>query len=92
MISTPSGKQSLQVKVILIICNVYQIKYEFHRRIDATLSDLVAGFFYHTAKLQKNGSYMSIKNPQTVHIHPSSGLSEVQDTIFCVFLLYATFL
>jgi pre-mRNA-splicing factor ATP-dependent RNA helicase DHX16 len=37
---------------------------------------LTAGFFYHTAKLQKNGSYKTVKNPQTVHIHPSSGLAE----------------
>lgn len=37
----------------------------------------LAGYFYHTAKLQKNGSYRTIKNPQTVSIHPSSGLSQV---------------
>ena len=28
------------------------------------------------AELQKNGSYRTVKNPQTVHIHPSSGLSK----------------
>lgn len=27
---------------------------------------------------QKNGSYKTVKNPQTVHIHPSSGMSEVR--------------
>ena len=25
---------------------------------------------------QKNGSYRTVKNPQTVHIHPSSGLAK----------------
>ena len=35
---------------------------------------ITAGFFYHTAKLQKNGSYRTVNNPQTVNIHPSSGL------------------
>jgi len=35
---------------------------------------LVAGFFYHVACLQKNGSYRTIKNPISVHIHPSSSL------------------
>ncbi|CAH8368804.1 unnamed protein product [Eruca vesicaria subsp. sativa] len=34
-------------------------------------------FFPHTAKLQKNGSYRTVKHPQTVHIHPNSGLSQV---------------
>ncbi|KAI3839551.1 hypothetical protein MKX03_028571 [Papaver bracteatum] len=34
-------------------------------------------FFHHSARLQKNGSYRTVKNPQTVHIHPSSGLAKV---------------
>ncbi|EIE19374.1 P-loop containing nucleoside triphosphate hydrolase protein [Coccomyxa subellipsoidea C-169] len=38
---------------------------------------IAAGFFYHSALLQKNGTYRTVKNPQTVHIHPSSGLVEV---------------
>lgn len=45
--------------------------------IDAIRKSITSGFFYHTASLQKNGSYRTVKNPQTVHIHPSSGLSEV---------------
>ena len=44
---------------------------------DAIKKSIAAGFFYHTARLQKTGSYKTIKNPQTVHIHPSSGLIEV---------------
>jgi pre-mRNA-splicing factor ATP-dependent RNA helicase DHX16 len=44
--------------------------------IDAIRKSVTAGFFYHTANLQKNGSYKTVKNPQTVCIHPSSGLSE----------------
>ena len=39
---------------------------------------IAAGFFYHTAQLQKTGSYRTVKNPQTVHVHPSSGLAEVR--------------
>ncbi|KAI3965131.1 hypothetical protein MKW92_039518 [Papaver armeniacum] len=38
---------------------------------------MVVGFFHHTAKLQKNGAYRTVKNPQTVHIHPSSGLAQL---------------
>ncbi|UPQ99353.1 P-loop-containing nucleoside triphosphate hydrolase [Chloropicon primus] len=37
---------------------------------------ITSGYFYHTAQLQRNGSYKTVKNPQTVHIHPSSGLRE----------------
>ncbi|KAL6839139.1 hypothetical protein ACP4OV_031030 [Aristida adscensionis] len=29
------------------------------------------GFFHHSARLQRDGTYKTVKNPQTVHIHPS---------------------
>ena len=45
--------------------------------LDAIRKAITSGFFYHTANLHKNGSYKTIKSPQTVHIHPSSGLFEV---------------
>jgi pre-mRNA-splicing factor ATP-dependent RNA helicase DHX16 len=38
---------------------------------------VASGFFYHTASLQRNGSYKTVKSGQTVHIHPSSGLFEL---------------
>ena len=44
--------------------------------LDSIKKCITAGFFYHTAKLQKNGSYRTVKNPQTVNIHPSSGLAK----------------
>jgi pre-mRNA-splicing factor ATP-dependent RNA helicase DHX16 len=44
--------------------------------VDAIRKAVTSGFFYHTANLQKNGSYKTVKNPQSVFIHPSSGLSE----------------
>lgn len=37
---------------------------------------ITAGFFYHTAKLSKTGSYKTTKHQQTVHIHPNSCLFE----------------
>ncbi|KAM7269789.1 hypothetical protein ACFE04_025286 [Oxalis oulophora] len=37
---------------------------------------ITSGFFPHSAKLQKTGSYRTVKHPQTVNIHPSSGLAE----------------
>ncbi|KAF7113227.1 hypothetical protein RHSIM_RhsimUnG0148700 [Rhododendron simsii] len=38
---------------------------------------ITAGFFPHSARMQKNGSYRKVKTPQTVYIHPSSGLAQV---------------
>ncbi|PQQ09157.1 pre-mRNA-splicing factor ATP-dependent RNA helicase DEAH1 isoform X2 [Prunus yedoensis var. nudiflora] len=38
---------------------------------------ITSGFFPHSTKLQKNGSYRTVKHSETVHIHPSSGLSQV---------------
>ncbi|KAM3703499.1 hypothetical protein ACB098_04G099500 [Castanea mollissima] len=38
---------------------------------------ITSGFFPHSARLQKNGSYRTVKHPQTVHIHPSSGLAQI---------------
>ena len=45
---------------------------------DAIRKTIAAGFFYHSAKLQKSGSYRTVKNSQTVDIHPSSGLAKAE--------------
>ncbi|GBG58980.1 hypothetical protein CBR_g24329 [Chara braunii] len=44
--------------------------------VEAIIKAITSGYFYHTAKLQKSGVYRTVKNPQTVHIHPSSGLAK----------------
>jgi pre-mRNA-splicing factor ATP-dependent RNA helicase DHX16 len=46
------------------------------KNLEAVRKCVAAGFFYHAAKLQKNGAYRTVKNPQTVSIHPSSGLAK----------------
>ncbi|CAK8536889.1 unnamed protein product [Lathyrus sativus] len=45
--------------------------------LDAIKKSIASGFFPHTARLQKHGSYRLVKGQQTVHIHPSSGLVEI---------------
>ena len=45
---------------------------------DAIKKAIAAGFFYNTARLMKDGAYRTIKNPQTIHIHPSSGLTKME--------------
>lgn len=42
--------------------------------LDAVKKAILAGFFPHAAKLQKDGSYRRVREPQTVYVHPSSGL------------------
>ncbi|XP_053377201.1 pre-mRNA-splicing factor ATP-dependent RNA helicase DHX16-like [Mercenaria mercenaria] len=37
---------------------------------------ITAGFFYHTAKLDKGGNYRTVKHKQTVMVHPNSSLFE----------------
>lgn len=44
---------------------------------DSIKKAITSGFFHHSARLQRSGAYRTIKNPQTVHIHPSSGLAQV---------------
>ncbi|KAF5934132.1 hypothetical protein HYC85_030303 [Camellia sinensis] len=39
---------------------------------------ITAGYFPHSARLQKSGFYKTVKHPQTVHIHPTSGLAQVR--------------
>lgn len=45
--------------------------------VSGSLQALTAGFFFNAAKLQRSGNYRTIKNKQTVHMHPQNGLSEV---------------
>ncbi|XP_062116659.1 pre-mRNA-splicing factor ATP-dependent RNA helicase DEAH1 [Humulus lupulus] len=45
--------------------------------LEAIKKSITSGYFPHSARLQKNGSYRTVKHPQTVHIHPSSGLAQV---------------
>eukprot|EP00245_Coleochaete_scutata_P008224 TRINITY_DN2465_c0_g2_i1.p1 TRINITY_DN2465_c0_g2~~TRINITY_DN2465_c0_g2_i1.p1 ORF type:complete len:259 (+),score=50.67 TRINITY_DN2465_c0_g2_i1:97-777(+) len=46
------------------------------QELDPIKKAITAGFFYHTARLQRSGAYRTVKNPKTVHIHPSSGLAQ----------------
>ncbi|KHN17807.1 Putative pre-mRNA-splicing factor ATP-dependent RNA helicase DHX16 [Glycine soja] len=45
--------------------------------LDAIKKSITSRFFPHSARLQKNGSYRTVKHSQTVHIHPSLGLAQV---------------
>ncbi|KAI5657057.1 hypothetical protein M9H77_25850 [Catharanthus roseus] len=45
--------------------------------LEAIKMAVTSGFFPNSARLQKNGSYRTVKSPRTVYIHPSSGLVQV---------------
>ena len=40
--------------------------------VDNIRRALVAGYFYHSARLNKSGSYVTVKKPHTVEVHPQS--------------------
>eukprot|EP01050_Picozoa_sp_SAG11_P010366 SAG11_NODE_1033_length_6095_cov_5.337725_9_plen_141_part_00 len=54
-----------------------EIEKESNTDHEVIRKSIASGFFYHTAKLQKNGNYRTVKNPQSVQIHPSSALHQV---------------
>lgn len=37
---------------------------------------ITAGYFYHAARLSKSGNYQTVKQHQTVFVHPNSSLAE----------------
>lgn len=45
---------------------------------DALGRAVTAGFFYNAAKLQRDGSYRTVKSRHTVHVHPSSVLAKAE--------------
>lgn len=44
--------------------------------LEAIKKAVTSGFFHHVARLQKGGSYNTIRHRQSVHIHPSSSLAQ----------------
>ena len=58
---------------------------------DAIKKAIAAGFFYNTARLRKDGSYRTVKNPQTIHIHPSSGLTKMEVSLSALHIVFAVF-
>lgn len=59
------------------LCDRVEIEKSTNRLdIQNILKAMTAGYFYHTAKLDKGGYYRTIKQNHTVHIHPSSCLKE----------------
>ncbi|KAF5206162.1 Atp-dependent rna helicase dhx8 [Thalictrum thalictroides] len=45
--------------------------------VESIKKAITSGFFPHFALLQRTGAYRTGRNPQTAHIHPSSGLAYV---------------
>lgn len=51
--------------------------------VDGIRKSVLSGFFYHTARLRKDGSYVTVKHPHTVEIHPTSSLFGQQPKLVC---------
>merc|ERR1719197_665931 len=58
--------------------------------VDGIRKSVLAGFFYHTARLRKDGSYVTVKQPHTVEIHPQSTLFQTNPKLVCYHELVLT--
>eukprot|EP00405_Crypthecodinium_cohnii_P043093 CAMPEP_0206560412 /NCGR_PEP_ID=MMETSP0325_2-20121206/20997_1 /ASSEMBLY_ACC=CAM_ASM_000347 /TAXON_ID=2866 /ORGANISM="Crypthecodinium cohnii, Strain Seligo" /LENGTH=1039 /DNA_ID=CAMNT_0054062145 /DNA_START=73 /DNA_END=3188 /DNA_ORIENTATION=+ len=58
--------------------------------VDGMRKAVLSGFFYHTARLRKDGSYVTVKHPHTVEIHPQSALFGQQPKLVCYHELVLT--
>lgn len=58
--------------------------------VDGIRKSVLAGFFYHTARLRKDGSYVTVKHPHTVEIHPQSALFGQNPKLVCYHELVLT--
>mmetsp|Transcript_15244 Transcript_15244/g.32017 ORF Transcript_15244/g.32017 Transcript_15244/m.32017 type:complete len:1035 (+) Transcript_15244:77-3181(+) len=58
--------------------------------IDGIRKSILSGFFYHTARLRKDGSYVTVKHPHTVEIHPQSALFGATPKLVCYHELVLT--
>ncbi|CAE8625044.1 unnamed protein product [Polarella glacialis] len=53
------------------------------QNLDGQLKAILSGYFYNTARLRKDGSYVTVKHPHTVEIHPTSSLFGQQPKLVC---------
>jgi len=51
--------------------------------VDGIRKSVLSGYFYHTARLRKDGSYVTVKHPHTVEIHPQSSLFQQNPRLVC---------
>eukprot|EP00927_Polykrikos_kofoidii_P041813 TRINITY_DN35666_c0_g1_i1.p1 TRINITY_DN35666_c0_g1~~TRINITY_DN35666_c0_g1_i1.p1 ORF type:complete len:1031 (-),score=239.10 TRINITY_DN35666_c0_g1_i1:299-3391(-) len=58
--------------------------------IDGIRKSVLSGYFYHTARLRKDGSYVTVKHPHTVEIHPTSTLFGATPKLVCYHELVLT--
>eukprot|EP00403_Amphidinium_massartii_P006124 CAMPEP_0178378190 /NCGR_PEP_ID=MMETSP0689_2-20121128/4302_1 /TAXON_ID=160604 /ORGANISM="Amphidinium massartii, Strain CS-259" /LENGTH=1033 /DNA_ID=CAMNT_0019998259 /DNA_START=10 /DNA_END=3111 /DNA_ORIENTATION=+ len=58
--------------------------------IDGIRKAILAGFFYNTARLRKDGTYVTVKHPHTVEIHPTSALFGQTPKLVCYHELVLT--
>jgi len=56
----------------------------------AMQKSVLSGYFYHTARLRKDGSYVTVKHPHTVEIHPTSALFGQNPKLICYHELVLT--
>mmetsp|Transcript_15431 Transcript_15431/g.19103 ORF Transcript_15431/g.19103 Transcript_15431/m.19103 type:complete len:244 (-) Transcript_15431:765-1496(-) len=56
------------------LCDRVELEKTSNPDSEAIRKAITAGYFYHTARLQKDGTFKTVKNQHSVHVHPSSSL------------------
>lgn len=71
-----SLKRSRDVRdQLVLLMERTEVEMESHPEDGESIRKAIAsGFFYNCARMQKSGDYRTVKNAQTVHIHPQSTL------------------
>jgi pre-mRNA-splicing factor ATP-dependent RNA helicase DHX16 len=59
---------------ILEMCERTELICKSNNDVDLIRKSITAGYFHNTARLNKSGSYTTVKSPHQVEIHPSSSL------------------
>jgi pre-mRNA-splicing factor ATP-dependent RNA helicase DHX16 len=61
------------------LCERVEVEMCSTQEVEPVCKAITAGYFYNTAKLCRDGSYRTVKEQHSVHIHPSSVLSKHDD-------------
>jgi pre-mRNA-splicing factor ATP-dependent RNA helicase DHX16 len=61
------------------LCERVEVQQSSSQDPETLCKAILAGYFYNTAKLSRDGSFKTVKQQHTVHIHPSSVLAKDEE-------------
>ena len=61
------------------LCERVEVEMCSTQEVEPVCKAITAGYFYNTAKLARDGSFKTVKQQHSVHIHPSSVLAKTEE-------------